>query len=61
MSFICDICSKVFTEKRALMRHIASAHNNENYDYTVPYAKNRSNEKIIYADMNYLFIAEQMR
>ena len=33
MSFTCDICSKVFTGKRALMRHIASAHNNGSYDY----------------------------
>ena len=32
MSFTCDICSKVFTEKRTLMRHIASVHNNESYD-----------------------------
>ena len=32
MSFTCDICSKVFTEKRILMRHIASVYNNESYD-----------------------------
>ena len=29
MLFTCDICSKVFTEKRTLMRHIATAHNNK--------------------------------
>ena len=32
MSFTCDICSKVFTEKRTLLRHIATAHNNKSYD-----------------------------
>ena len=32
MSFTCDICSKVFTLKSSLMRHITSAHNNESYD-----------------------------
>ena len=32
MLFTCDVCSKVFTEKRALMRHIASVHNSESYD-----------------------------
>ena len=32
MLFTCDICSKVFTEKRTLMRHIATAHNNKSCD-----------------------------
>ena len=33
MSFTYDACSKVFTEKRTLMRHIASVHNTKNYDF----------------------------
>ena len=50
MSFTCAICSKVFTEKYTLMKHIASVHNNESY------AKNHSNKKNLYDDINYLFI-----
>ena len=35
MSFTCDVCSKVFTLKSSLMRHIASMHKNENFDCTL--------------------------
>ena len=35
MSFTCNICSKAFTLKNNLKRHIASAHSNESYEYAI--------------------------
>ena len=35
MSFVCNICSKAFTLKHNLTRHIASAHNNKKYECTL--------------------------
>ena len=35
MSLTCSICSKAFTLKSNLTRHIASAHNNKKYECTL--------------------------
>ena len=61
MLFTCDICSKVFTEKRTLMRHTVLHQHITTKVMIVSYARNHSNEKTVYDDINYLFIEERMR